>query len=874
MRTSSRLLAVAVGAAMLLGTAGGADAIFSKDELACRKATAKGGAKLAKAAIKAVSGCHKNQTKGRDLALDCNSIVSVDAEKGKVEKAEDKLIAAVGGPEKNKCGSAVPSAILYGHCPAPCGNSAVTTQSQIADCVICLVKDSVEGQSDLLQGDPILPLSAEDAKCQNAIGKGYGKLLSSLVKELGKCQGKAEKGGVETIVGCQGTAFAPGSKAETAGTKAQAKVNSGCADAGFAGLDSCAASQAAVAQCVHDDTDTEGEDIAALVLDFAKGVVVTTTTTSTTSTTLSVQDPKCPNRGELVLWSGSTNVTCSTNAECSGPQTCSGGICRTRTGLDTGWVGFGHQADINNQAVAAGFLECGGPADPTCGECTVTGIDPSIGNCRCSLENRRICTDKFNPNDVAECGATGVCIVDDTTPCSVPNDCVAAGGGLCRATNSCDCYFGPPMPLSAGTVPACVQNRFAVDVTGTADVDAGAGVITASLRTKVHLGLLIVQPCPYCGGKCQGEDTLCPNGNECAPGQACVSGACVQGCASDDDCLEEGEPGGGGPDVGPCGGFDPTANDGFRGGTCEDGSSDGMSCDINAYSTTFPARANNQPGGAGHSLDCFMSAQIGDLQIKLTQSTGTVQLDSVVDCDAGLAGTDLCHCLMCEGGDVPCSSNAECAAELGGLCSDAPAVSCSVNGDCAGADVGPCIPFGPLLRCSANTAILCPGGAPDCIIDAAPCNTATCTDKGIGEVPQPNECNTGICTVDGDGEGQCIGGPDVTYCDGVLKASGEGIATCANNAACTAFGIDGGGCSQVETRKCFGPTITATGQAHPSQPLAAAVFCVGPTSNPGLNGATGLPGPGRVYNQATSTLYCASNGLAQYTPGVGGCPDP
>ena len=120
----------------------------------------------------------------------------------------------------------------------------------------------------------------------------------------------------------------------------------------------------------------------------------------------------------------------------------------------------------------------------------------------------------------------------------------------------------------------------------------------------------------------------------------------------------------------------------------------------------------------------------------------------------------------------------------------------------------------------------------------------------------------------------CSSGAQTLYCDGITRANGEGFITCFQNADCSpaSIGIDAGNCSLATTLSCFLDPIVAVGTPDPSAPVGAAVFCIPKTGNAGINGAAGLPGPGRVLNQARSTLFCASDPNVIYQPGVGGCP--
>jgi cysteine-rich repeat protein len=470
------------------------------------------------------------------------------------------------------------------------------------------------------------------------------------------------------------------------------------------------------------------------------------------------QDPQCPDLGELVLLAG-TGRTCSTNGDCGAGTTCNTSIgrCVSVTDLDTGWTGISHDADINDEVLTLGNLVCPGPG-PTCGLCYVEGVNPATRTCRCANDTRKICDAPF---------------VVDTGDC---------GAGII-----CNCYFGGPLPLSAGNTPACVVNRFASDVSGTANVDTGSGSITAHLRSQVFLGALLHEPCPVCGG-------------------TCTAGNVGSTCATELDC--ETSPGAG---DGVCSGYDPTPNDGVRGGTCHLGRNTGLSCDIDSKNTTFPA-----PGGGGMSLDCFptngANVSGAGLKIDITQTTGMQSLPSNVPC--GQSGSPrLCPCGECSNDSTaPCTSNADCTA--GGTCSS---------------DLGRAV---------------------------------------------PNQCDGETCSDIGGGNGQCTTGPNDTSCDAIVRANGEGFISCSSNADCDPvnIGLEAGNCSLSKRRRCFLPTIVSNGAASPTTPIGAGVFCIPKTSNGGINSVAGLPGPGRVVNRGRSRTFCASNHGTTYTPGVGGCP--
>jgi cysteine-rich repeat protein len=256
--------------------------------------------------------------------------------------------------------------------------------------------------------------------------------------------------------------------------------------------------------------------------------------------------------------------------------------------------------------------------------------------------------------------------------------------------------------------------------------------------------------------------------------------------------------------------------DGVRDGICRFGEDAGLSCDADAVSTTFPA-----PGGDGHSLDCFpdngKNVSGTGLVVNLNQTTDTVSLFADVDCGFPPFVREECHCGICSGdGTFPCNSNVDCAA----------------------AGLG------------------------------------NCQSRGFGD-PRANQCaGAGACTVDANNEGTCNEGPVDRYCDGVVRANGDGFIGCLGDADCAAetIGINAGACRLQKSRECFDRTIVASGLADPVAPIGAAVFCIPPTGNSGINSVAGLPGPGRVVNQNTSRLFCQSDPAVQYVPGVGGCP--
>jgi cysteine-rich repeat protein len=534
-------------------------------------------------------------------------------------------------------------------------------------------------------------------------------------------------------------------------------------------------------------------------------------------------DSACPDLGELTLYSKMSNQACTTNGDCTFPRFCNTALpnprCETIADLDSGWNGAGHDSDINDSVTATASLLCEGPAGPGCGECEVTGISPEAGNCRCANSIATICDQPF--------------VADN-------DDC---GGAVCN------CYFGAPFPLSAQGTPVCVSNRFSEDIFGTADPDLGAGEITANLRAQVFLGYTRDMPCPVCGGKCSNDNS---------------------GCIFDDDC----------DGLATC--VQDTPGDGIRDGQCvrnpDTHVSDGVPCEIDGVNASFPAligTATPGSGGAGYSIDCQpdvgKNVSGAGLKISLQQTTGLSSLGFGVDCNGPTAGTDMCPCLVCSIDTTqPCDSDGDCA-PLPGTCAGAPnggGIQCTTNSECTSANIGPC---GGLGVCNKKQTQACSNNS-DCLNhNVGPCALQTCTATGAnGVTPQPNFCTDDICTDQGGGEGTCLAGPNLLFCDGLVKANGGGASGCLSNSDCVGgYGV----CTVTEQANCFLDPIVAIGVPDPEFPIAGATFCIAPTSNPGVNSSAGLPGPGRVLSQGAAATFCANDHNVQYSPGgIPACP--
>lgn len=150
----------------------------------------------------------------------------------------------------------------------------------------------------------------------------------------------------------------------------------------------------------------------------------------------------------------------------------------------------------------------------------------------------------------------------------------SAGEPRCRALGGKrGDFFGAPIPLSSGGVPACIVNRLRSGVGGTVDPTTGCGDLQISLSSSVFLGEEIGRPCPVCVG-------------------------------------------------------DPTANDGRKDGRCTGGAADGAPCDGAGVSRLFGITSNDcQPSSRKAA---------GELAIDLTPlTTGDASLSSNLTCKTG-----------------------------------------------------------------------------------------------------------------------------------------------------------------------------------------------------------------------------------------------
>lgn len=427
------------------------------------------------------------------------------------------------------------------------------------------------------------------------------------------------------------------------------------------------------------------------------------------------------------LCDGTDDAACP--GQCSPACTCPASATITFTvaagaDLDTGWTGTAHDAAVQKGSAISGELSnCDPVNDPVC---------DFFGNVGSS------------------------CAADPTQACLADSQCTAGG---CQINT-----FGPPLPLSAGGVPACIINRFQRDVVGSYNLNTGASELNTHLSSLVHLGISVNRPCPIC------------------------------------DCGQ------------------PTCNIGDA-GTCTDNS--GGACRVQGTGPLGPT--SNECGPSPSS-----NVSGGGLDIAFEPvTTGTVTFPTNQACDAGGHTGEQCWCdgqpqtnscaKACDGGgndNQACGSDADCPGAPAGACkplcrpisgeatgegeciagpptqtcANAPHIGCQTNSNCPGA-TGPCVAknqrcfMDPIVKVGTPSTTQNVAVAAFCI----PATTASAINQtaglpGPGTISFPADIDIKRC---GDGDvnrfvEECDGADDAN-CPGACLANCTCDATCGNN---------------------------------------------------------------------------------------------
>ena len=656
----SRIPIAAVAALLLVITVAPEAAA---EPTACKREIARAGNKFGQAKLKALQKCEDGVLTGK-IAGPCPDAKASSA----IAKASTKLQNAIA----KRCGGADASCASTGDndslasigWPASCPNivsgscsGAITHCGDVASCVLC-IQESAADQAIALYYDALTPgADATVKKCQRAIGKETAKFFDAKRKALGKC--------VNTVL-VNGSGSCPDATAQAAIAKAEAKkVAKLCAacggpDKACGGPDDLTVAQIGFAStcpavdppgsapacggtvstlsdivtCVDCVTAFEA-DCASAAGAPAAGAYPSECNggSDPTPTATPTPTPGAPTPTATATASSCGNGTVNPGEDCDGSDDAAcPGLCQSdctcgapcvlpnpipvsialaaRAGidLDTGWTGVSHDLPGVDDAPTVSARVTGCDTDlgsPTCGQCTVTGPIEYQG-----------------PANTCRCFNAGSPDASTLTTCD-PEASTCGGGEVCQ------CFYGPPLPLSSGAVPACVVNKFNGTFSGTVNVatsgtHAGEGASLVRLLSSVHNGLGATKPCPKCVG-------------------------------------------------------DVTARDGLAQGTCDGGPRNGLACDTGGENVYFGPT----------SIDCppSQSANIGDLSIKFDQATtGTTSLGTNRPCTA--TGGN-CFCSTCPTAQAEaCNTNADCPGGLacggrrciGGANNGTP---CSTNSQCA-----------------------------------------------------------------------------------------------------------------------------------------------------------------------------------------------
>jgi len=647
------------------------------DPLKCQREIVKRSAKYVRSKAKFLQKCEDKVLKGQ-LAGPCPDAKTAE----KIAKQESKLRASIekkcGGSDRT-CGTGGDDDSLasigwdLGTCPnlegGACSNTIADCDG-IGECLACVDDAAVEQAIDLSYGAFASSSDNDVVKCQRTIGKEGTKYLDQKINALKKCQDQVLKG---KIAGPCPDERA-GTKIARAEIKLFDKICKACGGddktcgvggddipvgtIGFAATcpsvttpsgESCGGpitNALELVTCVNCLSDFKSECVDALTVPALvpyppecnavatatptptppPGATATPTPTPTETPTVTPTPNTC---GDGTLdpgeeCDGIDDVACpgECQSDCTCPPACMlpdplpevvSFVVRPGTDLDTGWTGISHDVrGIDDAATTAGRLtNCDtDPESGTCGQCDLNG-------------------------PVSFPGAAKNCVCFDvgTPDASSLTACDPESIGECTGAETCECFFGAPLPISAGAVPVCVINRYTGPVTGTANIaeagpHAGEGEVRVSLASSVHTGIAVERPCPTCEG-------------------------------------------------------DATPRDGVPGGTCDGGVRNGQACDESASNVFF--------GTLG--LDCLpeSSRNIGNLAITFDPATtGSTTLGTGPTCTAAGFGSLPCFCDTCATpGAEPCNTNADCpgGATCGGLRCLGGAnagLPCAASSDCPG----------------------------------------------------------------------------------------------------------------------------------------------------------------------------------------------
>jgi len=619
-------------------------------ETECRLVIAKSMATYTRAALRVTKKCHRRRSAGRiPLSIDCSDLSQADT-RNKLPEYRTLVLDRIGGAG-SPCSQTPGLLSRYPSCPAPAqsaddggASTGIDSFTEVAQCLMALTDAEVGDLSEETAGDPASPLSEAALQCQTAISEGVKRIVKRYMHERRLCQRNLDQAGGGLDYGCEGAD--PNGRIAQARTAVSNSIATHCtlSQAELATLDSCGDTTAELQQCVVAAADETGADLIENAYELPGATTTTTeappTTTLAPTTTTTISGPTTTLGATTTTITGPTTTVGPTTTTLTGPTTTVGPTTTTLTGPTTTTMPEAQCADT--------FPLCNG----ACGDGTFCGVDGTACVCEAATGAcapatiERVFHAKYEGSQTSlSTGWTGTAhdvdipggsrdVVDvvcdqECENCQVSLNvqegqtvsncrCASSPQTTCTVINgpdpdncgvvdsSCNCYFGSPLAISAGGTPVCVTNEIIEDYSGTMNLRTGEWYERTKLASVVHLGADVFNPCPLCAG-------------------------------------------------------DETANDGVRGGTCEGGLQDGMSCDVNGDHLTFGPT----------SFDCpppsLSNISGSGLLLDLKFSTGPQALAANLPCDT--PDDALCACRVCSGNNrVGCATNADCEEFDAGTC--------------------------------------------------------------------------------------------------------------------------------------------------------------------------------------------------------------
>ena len=212
---------------------------LDSDEAKCRKSLAGGVALLSSTLAWEQAKCHEGRLRGTvSDATDCNDPAQLpEKARTKLSRAEAKILKFA----QTRCASKgiAPASIGLHSCPAPCGDTPLSSfdgVGGVADCLTCRTRATTSGATTSLLGSPLPPSDA--TRCLKAVSLALSGQISARAKAGQKCRYLADLGRrAEPETGCANATTDP--KVIAAGIRADKKVNAACSPTELAELDVC-----------------------------------------------------------------------------------------------------------------------------------------------------------------------------------------------------------------------------------------------------------------------------------------------------------------------------------------------------------------------------------------------------------------------------------------------------------------------------------------------------------------------------------------------------------------------------------------------------------------------------------------------------------